>query len=133
MLLTFPGMTLSLRILVARTFMTGWQHTQSICGTIFLQREPLGVTNAPESVRWMSGCSTRIWLIASHWNQFLCWDLTTSHFCVSVVKTIRWSVIILEGNPITQSGLPSLRQMHQRRNNLGVICRVPVKTCGDLP
>ena len=62
-----------------------------------IQHKPRDVTKVLESVRW----SSRLLLIASHGEPFQSSAQTTSSCCLSLVRTLRWSITIPEDVPTT--------------------------------
>ena len=101
MLITVPEMIMSLQTLGVRRFTTGWKHTQGLYSTMVVQREPQGVTKVLESMSRMSCWSIWLWLIASHEKPFQILTQTTSHCCLSGIRTLWWSVSIPEDAPTT--------------------------------
>ena len=106
MLITVPGMSMSLQTLGTQHFTTGWKHAQRFCATMVLQSESQGVTKVLESVRRMS----RWWilLIASRGKLFQNLTYATSRCCLSGIRTLRWSATIPEDTQLPQSRFASL-------------------------
>ena len=79
LLITIPGMIMSVQTLGTRHFTTRWMSTPRLCLVMVLKCETWGVARVLESVQRLYRWSIRLWLIASHGKPFKCLARTTSH------------------------------------------------------